>query len=72
MGKGVGQLATLCKRSRVKCIAFSGMADAPEKQKLFASVRALTEITTVEKAKKNAARFLAELAKRAAENFPKT
>ena len=63
MGKGVGQLATLCKKNRVPCLAISGTADVPPKQKLFSEVRALTEITTVEQAKKNAARYLAALAK---------
>jgi glycerate kinase len=67
MGKGVGQLATLCKKSRVPCIALAGRADVPSKQKLFDEVRALTEITTVEKTKKNAARYVAALAKKTAE-----
>ncbi|MGZ4961346.1 MAG: glycerate kinase family protein [Limisphaerales bacterium] len=64
MGKGVGQLAKLCKKNRVPCIAFGGIADVSQKQKLFSEVRALTEITTSEKAKKNAARYLAALAKK--------
>ncbi len=64
MGKGVGQLATLCKKHHVRCIAFGGTANVPAKQKLFTSVSALTEITTTEKAKKNAARYLAALAKK--------
>lgn len=69
MGKGVGQLAAMCKKNGVKCIAFSGIADVPAKQKLFASVTALTEITTVEKAKKNAARFLTALAEKVGTEF---
>ena len=64
MGKGVGQLATLCKKHRVQCIAFGGIADVPQKQKLFSEVRVLTEITTAAKSKKNAARCLAALAKK--------
>jgi glycerate kinase len=68
MGKGVGQLAALCKKHRVPCIAFGGMADVPPKQKLFSEVHALTEITTAANAKKNAARFLAALAKKVGAN----
>ncbi|MDB6058418.1 MAG: Glycerate kinase [Verrucomicrobiales bacterium] len=70
MGKGVGQLATLCKRNRVRCIALAGVANVPMKQKLFSEVRALTEITTAEKAKKNAARYLAALAKKTGADSP--
>lgn len=69
MGKGVGQLASLCNNSRVSCMAFAGTTDVPPKQKLFCEIHELTEITTVEKAKKNAARYLAALAKQVAENF---
>jgi glycerate kinase len=68
MGKGVGQLAALCKKSGVPCIALGGTADVPAKQKLFSEIHALTELTTAEKAKKNAARFLAALAKQVGEN----
>jgi glycerate kinase len=64
MGKGVGQLAALCKKNRVPCIGLSGTADVPAKQKLFSSVAALTQITTVDKAKKNAARYVAALAEK--------
>lgn len=70
MGKGVGQLATLCKKHRVRCIAFAGVADVPAKQKLFSEVRALTQITTAAKAKKNAARYLAALAKKTGAESP--
>ena len=65
MGKGVGQLATLCKKNRVPCVGLGGIANVPPKQKLFFKVRALTEITSAEKAKKNAARYLAALANKA-------
>src|SRR5205823_5956396 len=66
MGKGVGQLARLCKKQRVRCMAFGGVADVPAKQKLFTGVSALTEITTPGKAKKNASKYLARLAENAA------
>lgn len=69
MGKGVGQLAALCKKNRVRCIALGGVADVPAKQKLFASISALTEITTADKAKKNAARYLTALAEKVSECF---
>jgi glycerate kinase len=68
MGKGVGQLATLCKKNRVYCIAFAGLADVPTKQKLFTEVRALTEISTPEKAKKRASHYLRALAQIVAES----
>ena len=66
MGKGVGQLATMCKKHRVPCIGFGGVADVPAKQKLFSEIRSLTELTIPENAKKNAAHYLAALAKKTA------
>jgi glycerate 2-kinase len=108
MGKGVGQLAKLCKKHHVPCIALAGTTDEatiplgtssnatatttetspakssaikrakrfpsssfhfpfPKNQNLFTGIAALTQLTTPEKAKKNAARYLTALAKQAAQ-----
>jgi glycerate kinase len=69
MGKGVGQLAALCKKNRIPCIGLGGVANVPPNQKLFANVLALSQITTVEKAKKNAARYLTALATKVSQSF---
>ncbi|MDB6024907.1 MAG: Glycerate kinase [Verrucomicrobiales bacterium] len=63
MGKGVGQVALLAKKLGVPCIGIAGVVTEPQKaKKLFGETRGLVEITTVEKAKKETARYLERLA----------
>jgi glycerate kinase len=69
MGKGVGQLAALCKKKRIPCIALSGMAEVPPQQKLFKEVHALTERTTAQNAIEHGAKYLAQLSKNVASEF---
>jgi glycerate kinase len=63
MGKGVGQMAALCARRRVPCIAIAGRIDpSPKHAQAFAHARALTELTDLERAKAQPAHFLERLA----------
>jgi glycerate kinase len=62
MGKGVGQVALLCKKLNVPCNALAGMVNAPAKgTRLFSSTSALTDITALARAKKRAAYHLEKL-----------
>jgi glycerate kinase len=63
MGKGVGELALLCRRMNIPVIGLAGIVLEPEKAKnLFKEARGLTEITTVEHAKAEPAKYLEQLA----------
>ena len=63
MGKGVGQVALLCKKIGIPCIGLAGVVTEPEKaKKLFAQTHALTDITTLLNAKKDPATYLEALA----------
>lgn len=68
MGKGVGQIAKLCRNSGIPCIAMAGVVQEREDaQALFAQTHALTDITSTEEAMAHAANWLERLAARAAE-----
>jgi len=70
MGKGVGQIASLCARHKLPSIAFAGVVqdrDAAAKQ--FCHVYALTDLTSSAQAMANAALWLQRLATRAAQQF---
>ena len=63
MGKGVGQIAALCAKRRVPCIALAGIIhESVKHSRLFAHTAALTEITTPARAQAEAAHFLQKLA----------
>lgn len=67
MGKGAGRVALLCKKLKVPCIALAGGVKAQEKDaRLFSRTFALTEITTLERAKKRPAHYLEKLSAMAA------
>ena len=52
MGKGVGQLASVCRKWKVPCIGLAGVAHrSPRVKSTFAQVHALTDIAGVEQAK---------------------
>ncbi len=62
MGKGVGQIARLCRKEGVPCVGFAGMMDASvKKSRLFTKARALTDLTSQKNAQARAARWLAKL-----------
>jgi glycerate kinase len=68
MGKGVGEIARRCRRLKIPCVALAGtMADASEMKRMFASVHALTELTTMAMAKAKPAYWLERLAARSAD-----
>ncbi|MBA4147503.1 MAG: glycerate kinase [Verrucomicrobia bacterium] len=70
MGKGVGQIALLCKEYKVRCIGLAGIVTEPEKaKKLFAQTRGLVEITSDTNAKKQPAKYLCKLAEDVASNW---
>jgi glycerate kinase len=70
MGKGVGQLASACRKWKVPCIGLAGVAHRSTRVKrAFAQVHALTDIAEVEQAKVRAKNLLAQLTMRAAGNL---
>ena len=61
MGKGVGQVALLCKRFKIPCIGIAGTVSEPKKaQKTFHTSARLAEITSLENAKATPEEYLAE------------
>lgn len=70
MGKGVGEIALLCRTRKIPCIGLAGHVPDPRKAKrLFHDVRALTEITSLEEAKAHPARWLQQIAALAAKTW---
>jgi glycerate kinase len=62
MGKGVGQIALLCKKFKIPCIGIAGIVTEPEEaKKLFTQTHGLTEITSFENAKARPSEFLEKL-----------
>jgi glycerate kinase len=69
MGKGVGQIARLCRRYAVPCVALAGQAEPSVRDsRLFSQVRALTDLATPRQAKAQPAPLLAQLAEETARN----
>lgn len=63
MGKGVGQLARLCVKLKTPCIGLAGaVVTRAGHKKIFAATRGLTELTSVENAKRKPAVWLERLA----------
>jgi len=62
MGKGVGQVALLCKKLGVPCMALAGATNARAKDaRLFSSMFSLIDITPMEQAKRRPAYHLEKL-----------
>ena len=71
MGKGVGEIARLCRRHRVQCLGLAGaLSRSLEVQRLFAETRALTDLTTPAHAMAEPALWLSRLAAHLAREFP--
>lgn len=71
MGKGVGQIARLCRKLAIPCIGLAGTAvRSRETTRLFAGIHALTDLTTLTQAKAKPARWLERLAEFAASRWP--
>ncbi len=63
MGKGVGQIAVLCRKLKVPCLGMAGIVLNPEKGKgLFVQKRGIVELTSLDQAKKKPALYLERLA----------
>jgi glycerate kinase len=70
MGKGVGEIGRRCRKWKIPCIAIAGDLAAPARaNRLFAGAFALTDLTTVEAAKKNPGVWLERLAARLARTW---
>ncbi|HWN93430.1 MAG TPA: glycerate kinase, partial [Methylomirabilota bacterium] len=71
MGKGVGELAALCHRMGKPCFAMAGaVTDVERARQLFTNVQSMTAITSAEEATTDAAKWLEEIARRAAQATP--
>jgi len=63
MGKGVGQVARLCRQRKVPCLALAGHVEKSVRQsKLFAAVQALTDRASSQRARAQASLLLEQLA----------
>jgi glycerate kinase len=61
MGKGVGRVAELCRKLKVPCLAVAGsMGEPREAARVFAASAALTELATLENARRRPGHYLAE------------
>ncbi len=70
MGKGVGQIALLCRKHKVPCIGLAGIVTEPKKaRKLFNFARGLVEITSEDNAKADPTPFLSQISSQAAVEF---
>lgn len=67
MGKGVGQIAALCRAQGIPCIGLAGVAlRSTEMERLFAQLYRLTDLTTPGQAKAKPTFWLERLAAKAA------
>jgi glycerate kinase len=70
MGKGVGEIARRCHRLKIPCIALAGtIAERDKLRRAFATVHALTDLTTIGKAQASAASYLERLARQTAKSL---
>ena len=74
MGKGVGEVASLCRRHGVPCVGLAGTLALPTEKALDASMFACSygmvpELTTPEEAQGNPGFWLPRLAAKAAEDW---
>lgn len=77
MGKGVGEVAVLCRKHGVPCLGLAGALALSEPDKstdqMFAQIYGIApELTDAEQAKANAAHWLERLAHRVAAEWPAT
>ena len=61
MGKGVGELAALCRKLHKDCVALAGViTDETKARQLFANVQSMTVMASAEEAKTHPAKWLEE------------
>lgn len=71
MGKGVGQLARMCRRTKTPCLGLAGAVEEhPRVRRAFTRTAALTELTSPAEATRQAKRWLVKLAEAAARAWP--
>lgn len=71
MGKGPGEIAGRCRERKLPCLGLGGVVqDEATLRKWFQSANGLTQLTTPEQAKADAARWLTTLAEEVARNLP--
>src|SRR5262249_48812614 len=69
MGKGVGEVAKLCRRFKIPCIGLAGEVADASKLNMFTRSFGLTELTTAKRAKARPESWLEKLAEKAAEEM---
>ena len=73
MGKGVGELAALCRKLDKPCFGLAGIVTDEEKaRQLFTGVQCLTSVTNADDARANAEKWLQEIASRSAQHVEET
>lgn len=71
MGKGVGEIGRRCRKWKIPCIAIGGhLTEKAHAKKLFKNAFALTDLTTVETAKRKPGVWLERLAAKIARSWP--
>jgi glycerate kinase len=70
MGKGVGEIASRCAQLHIPCLGLAGVVAVPARQRTFAHLGALTELTSVAEARAKAPFWLRRLAHQAALGWP--
>ncbi len=67
MGKGVGEIALLCRRARKPCLGLAGFVEDPRRAvRLFTNTGALLDLTNKEEALAEPAKWLTRLARQVA------
>jgi glycerate kinase len=70
MGKGVGELARLCRAANIPCLGLGGgVQDQAAVRQFFSAAHGLSEITSLTKAKAQPAHWLEKLAQKTAANW---
>jgi glycerate kinase len=70
MGKGVGEIARRCRNEKIPCLVLAGKIFGRQAaNRVFTETHALTDLTTVEKAKLQPAIWLERLARQTASHF---
>lgn len=73
MGKGVGEIARVCRDAGVPCVGLAGVVPDPAgARSLFAGAFGLTDLTDCASALREPAKWLERLAARVASEWPKT
>lgn len=70
MGKGAGEIARLCLKLKIPCIGLAGQITGRHRAGLFVAEHSLTELTSVEKARRRPGYWLERLATRVAKDWP--